>query len=550
MAGSGYKGYNADYYRATGQKVPTAQLKSMGGGNSSGGFNSSSYPMMQNNYMQGVNMGASSVLNPWGNQMGGQNGMFDFAQYAMNMANNSQGNFMNWQNQEYQRQRDILDLQYNQDLANNNQQYKNLFENLQRQQQKALSVANYQTAQLNPYSGPSSAGSGYVNKLNSEFGYQAKQLQDAANAAQEALRTGNTKAYLQLQSQMGGQQQQFQQNMNNLLLGIGNTMQQQQQFQYGALDKAQDNLRQFVQMSGVPEGFAGKTPDKWTMEEVMPYMQYAMSQGLQPQQAMQILPALLSGQTLAQQRLGQQQSAADSLNAYRDNQMALGWARLAASQDQMTQAQRTSNVIASVGAVPMPAYGSPQQDFDNYYRQVAQASAGGKADFRISQSFADMQSVLQQFPHIADSMEDLSNNGSLNPVFNIAAKVGTPFSTKVANLQGELNRVLPLLSRSFGEKGVLTEGDISRMAQAIGTVSQKAQVREKLYNELVDIMSEKYYLNLGSFARQGYDVSAYSQLVDTVGALRGAGKINTANTTTSGANAFEDFWKNATSQWN
>lgn len=305
-----------------GQFVPTLQKLSK----SLSGFSSSAMPQQNNAQQNAAATGTNSLLNPWGNYptQPTSSAFQQYEQQVRQAAKDQLKQFNQQQNTTNDVYRQIFDSQYNTGLARINHQYDQAFRQLSEQREKAVNIARTQSSQLNPYSGPSSAQQGYQQKINQAFNDQAANLQRQAELAQQELEAGRAENYFKLQAQMAQQQQQFQAGIQNMLLGLGETRIQNEQFQFGILDKAQDNLRQFVQMSGVPDSLIGKTPDQWTMQEITPYLQYAMSQGIGMDRAMEILPALLSGQTIAQQRLALQAENQANLEAYR-------WAALANS---------------------------------------------------------------------------------------------------------------------------------------------------------------------------------------------------------------------------
>ena len=149
-------------------------------------------------------------------------------------------------------------------------------------------------------------------------------------------------------------------------------------------------------------------------------------------------------------------------------------------------------------------------------------SAGGKTDFRISTAAAKYESAARELYNLKGSIDQLSGS---DPIFNIAAGY-LPYSEKVKRLEQEVSRIVPLIGKGvLGDVGNLAVQEREAIAKSIAGAKNTTDVRNGLYNGMVNLVADQAAVELGSYGRQGYDVSAYTSVIDQINYYRNSSKV-------------------------
>ncbi len=404
--------------------------------------------------------------------------------------------------------RAMLDNLYNAQLSATNANYASQAESLKGQIALAHKAWEATATGLNPYSSKTTSTNlgAYHNTITQKGIAAMNDLNAKAEQARAALYAGNVKAYMDIQQQMNSITMDVQKTLSQNMMEWSRMVTQDKQFQVQQQNVAADNFR------GLLSGNLLSTADidsqvKDGSIKNSPMYQEALKAGYDEQGAVGII-----------------RSAAEAQEKKSD----LEWAKFQmqldktqAAMDKQTAAQIQAAVISSVSSVPVPPASASAQEKADYYANVAARTAGGKTDFRIAQDMSNLQSVIPQLENIKTSLSALKDT---DPLINmIASKL--PWAEKTNQLEAYLNVSAAPLARLFGEKGTLAEGDVNRIKSAIGSATQPSVVRERLFNSLVDIVGDKLFNNISNYAYQGYNVSAYAPLIQSMQSQINSSKI-------------------------
>jgi len=392
-----------------------------------------------------------------------------------------------------------IDSIYNAQLANQNAVYASAMNDLKNQTTTQHSAWESTAASLNPYAS-SRTSSNLVQHhqvIDQKATALATELTNKATQAQLALQMGRAKDYMSIQDSMTKMVQNYQQEMNAERWKQANFMQSNRQIEDQEHNTSFDNFFINMEKSGLSaKDIQAKIADGSIKNDAL-FLE-AKKAGLDDATAMDYI---LKGAQAREDKTGlewakfqlQTQKASDAMN-------------------KQSNAQVQAAVINAVASIPRPATNASQEEWANYYKTIASKTAGGKTDFRISQDFSNIQTVIPQLGNIKTAIEGLKNT---DPLVNlIAGKM--PWSEKNKSLEAYLNSAAAPLARLFGEKGTLAEGDVNRIKLAIGNSTSPEAVREKVFNSIVKIVGEKFFNNLEGYANQGYNVSAYAKDIQSI----------------------------------
>lgn len=128
---------------------------------------------------------------------------------------------------------DMIDRIYDTALARSDMGYKNLMEDIRRNEKKAVEVATANAIALNPYSQSRGAqtAANFNQVIKSEYARQAQRATEAYQLAQRELADGNAKAAMQLKQAAQQDLAQANQQFQKSLIDIYKESQEQQRFE-------------------------------------------------------------------------------------------------------------------------------------------------------------------------------------------------------------------------------------------------------------------------------------------------------------------------------
>lgn len=393
-----------------------------------------------------------------------------------------------------------IDALYNQQLGNQNSAYANAMQQLKEQTELQHNAWDFTAAKLNPYSDKTTSTNigAHHEYITNKSTALAADLTQKAQEAQTALQMGRVKDYMALQSQMSSSIQNYQKEITGERWKQMQFLQTQQQNDTSNRNVSADNFRELLSKSLPSSEEMSKMIQSGEIQK-SPLYQEALKAGYDTAGALSLI-----------------QSAAKA----QEDKTGMEWAKFRLQLDreerlstQQNAAQIQAAVINAVSSVPRPTGSSATPEaMADYYKNIALKTGGGKTDFRIAQDFSNLQTVMGSVGNLKEAIKGLTNT---DPLLNIISSK-LPWSEKNANLEAWANVNAAPLARLFGEKGTLAEGDVSRLKSFIGTGGTPSEVREKLFNGLVNIIQDKFYNNLEGYANQGYNVSAYAKDIDQV----------------------------------
>lgn len=124
------------------------------------------------------------------------------------------------------------ELSFDSKLAQQNYQYAEQFKMLEGEKNKALQIAASNAAALNPYSQARGAqtAANFSNKIVQNYNDQARSLQQQADLARQALASGETEAYAQIQKNMADSNNKFVGDMMNMMMRWNEEQTRKQEF--------------------------------------------------------------------------------------------------------------------------------------------------------------------------------------------------------------------------------------------------------------------------------------------------------------------------------
>lgn len=245
----------------------------------------------------------------------------------MNLINSNQQAVLN----EFGEQRQMVKLQADSALRRSNQQYNNLLSDLETSLQNDTSMAEQQAAALNPYSQAQGAmtARNFQGAIQDKYQTQALKIQQAATAAEEALRNNEQEAYMKITQGMKESNRTFQQGMMEYMLGAQSEMNKNQQWEksFGLQQKTFDlnsSVAYQGQYNDFVENFAG---DPAFQQEIDNYFATGeLTDSLKPL----VEKGRMNGMSIDQalgvaQYKTQTQRKMEMEQAQFDQQMSLGW---------------------------------------------------------------------------------------------------------------------------------------------------------------------------------------------------------------------------------
>jgi hypothetical protein len=470
---------------------------------------SSSTPVVTNNTREGMKTGANSLVGAFGNDpLANWYGQYteqqkkDVASYADSL-------------------RDLIGRKTDLALARSNQQYGSLMKNLDKEFQNSLSVAKTQAAAINPYGSQSTSEMQYADTLSKNYTDAAKDLTDQARMAQEALELGEMEAYMSIQKNMQDSYAQLTEGLYSALSDIQTQKTQQEQFAVTTNLAQYDNYLATLKsvQTPNPNELKNMTPEQLFQTT---FFQQGLKAGLSPNEIMKDLV--------------NQSDYNSKLMSIDQARVAQGWQGLALEAERNQLSRDTNktlaqqNIIAGIAAVQPPPVNATPEERANYAKSIMGLSAGGKTDFRISTAAAKYESASRELYNLKGSIDSLAGS---DPIFNIAAGY-LPYSEKVKRLEAEVSRLVPLIGKGvLGDVGNLAVQERESIAKSIAGAKNTTDVRAALYNGMVDLVANQASVELSSYARQGYDTSAYVPVIDQINYYRDSSQLTTTPTSSS-----------------
>jgi hypothetical protein len=425
-----------------------------------------------------------------------------------------------------------IQLQYDAQKAQQNFTYSQAIQELEGKRVNAVEAATSRAISLNPYSQAkqASTSANFTGKLNQIYQAEESKLRQQADLAEQAILANNTAALIEAQSNIDQTLAGLDQKAFELIMSLEkeqraeSRFQQQEerlstQFEKGfaldveqteisRLNTAQDNLRQLIQMSGVPDSLTSKEVDDWTINDISPYLDFALASGFDFDTAMKVLPSMLQGATLAQQR---QELAIAKEERIAANQIA--------AQDRATNAQLS--IAARQEAYAQAEGSGAQRDSVDY--AVAAARGTQNSPYQITnelltkyKSSEELINRLDSFKESIDELaaiEDKAVAGRLINIFN--EWTNNPLSdTSQTFVARQIPTTYRLLRAVYGEGSRISDKDLQFARLSLGTGVQSSVVRARLFEDHLKALKESAISNLKFDALAGYPVFGMADSVN------------------------------------
>lgn len=449
--------------------------------------------------------------------------------------------------------KDLMDatkLSYDTQLAQSNSQYASLMRDMELQKNQQLQLAESQAESLNPYSTARGAttASNFSRAIVTKYNDQAMKLQQQADMAQQALAAGQTEAYAKISNAMAQSNQAFRSQMLNFMQEQNKQLQQEKQFQQNfglnlaQLDlstknyelsretKATDDFRSLMQnLSGSPElqnDIKSYFSTGKISEGLMPIIKQAQGMGLSANEALGIFQYQTDSVRKQQ-----------DLENYRAQMQYMAQLRLAQSADRQTKAQLDIANRQAVGtaASNLIANGKMPGTID-YALGTAKASEISPSTLSAAEvsKYTQMGTLINQFSGLKTRIGSVNESSAFwNTLLKYAGKdVSSIADSDLAVLNSNLTALSGTIGKTFyGESGNLSNTDIQRVLNVLPTSGGSAEVRNALYNGMVDVASQNAIMTLQNHAAAGYAVSNYAPVVEALAKKANESRVSTTPTT-------------------
>lgn len=415
-----------------------------------------------------------------------------------------------------------IKLSFNSALAANNAKYKQMHDELTSSYNDSIQVANNNAAALNPYSTAKGAetAANFTGKITQQYNQQALKIQQQADQAQAELEAGNYQSYVDLMKESAKSNQDFTNSMYQFVINQQNQAEQTHEFElnYGLNKetKAQDDFQKYVDTlsgsDGIQTDISNYFKTGQISEGLMPIIDKGMAAGMNPDEAL----------SLMQYQTDKVRNQA-ALEEYRFNQQILAQNRIANAQDRQTSAQlflANSQALASksadlIGRGIQP--GTPE-----YAVEMAKASQYSTKALSGTDAlkFSAMGNVVTQLQDLKPAIDAISNN---SPLWNTLQKyVGTTASQFLDPDAALLNKTLEASAGTFaktfgGESGTLATQDVARALNGLPTSAGTTEIRNALYNALLDKATQHSASELDAYTNAGYYTASYAPTVEALG---------------------------------
>jgi len=417
-----------------------------------------------------------------------------------------------WQTNEQRRQRlQEQQMSYNADLAKNNAEYAAASAKLQAARDKAVHTGVAQAAKAGVFEDQSSDAVSFGNAINRTYDQLQIQLDQAAQAANAAAQSGNYKAVAEINSAMD----------QMLQSGLANIAQRQQteqaqreaKRQYEQTytrtlqNQAQDNLMNLVStFSASPELQSDLTTYQQSDgKTVPPALQGFFNQGRQA--------GLSDAETASILKYGTNSAI------FKQRQLDMQQARLEYTLDKQNKGVNLAGTIQAVGnAGQQLALSGVKPGTLEYAMGIAAATSNSQTGLTSSET-GGYQSAASIMDRIGSLKDDLAAIDKDNQAANILLSYSGDAVRSIASkdlslLTAKINSIAaPIARLMYGEKGTLTEGDVSRVLSSMPTGLKTKDVRDALFTGLVTYASNSLINRLSIDASTGRNVSGVAPFV-------------------------------------
>jgi len=435
--------------------------------------------------------------------------------------------------EQFKRLQKAQELSYDAALASKNFQYETLHKRLTQGYERSLQVAESNAQTLNPYSqarGASTAAN-FKNRITSDYNQAAMDLQRQADIAQQQLEAGNYKAYVDLQNSMEESLNQLERQQQQSMLSMYQTAEQSRQFGVGLASQEQRAAADDFRLGLTQLNYTPETVDQM-IESGAIYSDPTFLSGVQAH-GVEAIPGIINA--MKQGSLAQQKQL--DLAYYREQQLAISNARLAAAQENMTRFQ---SIQAAQSGAMAAAQGSQYSPGTIGYATAA--ASGSTLGSQPTQADRDYYRDVDTLVNVADrfrgELDKLSNNTQARNAINTWIK--NPLDDEAQTfLATQMPATYKVASIAFGQSGRgLSDKDVEFVSLAIGTGAQSAAAREQIFagwlsDAAQGMVSKLQYDSLG-----GINVAPYAPSVDNaytkIQTLIGSTKSTSSGTTSGG----------------
>lgn len=431
-----------------------------------------------------------------------------------------------------------ISANYDASLAQNNAQYADLFNQLATQHTNEVQAGAARAAALNPYASANGASTSeqFTSALNDKYAIAYQGLTAKMQAAQQALAAGEQDSYNNLAKSAADEASSFQNNIASFTQNFVKMQQDQsnsdRNYNLSLSEKGQGDFNTLMtQLSGSPQ-LQSEIDTYNKTGKITPGLQPIIDKGAQagmaPDEALSVF---------AYQTQGVRNQAA--LEDYRNNQQILAEERIANAQINanvkiatMQGLQQTSSALIASGKQP----GTPE-----YALGLASATVGSKQTLPAASvgTYTNIGIMASQLDGLKSGVQSLDKNSDIWNIVNTYAG-HTASSMTDANLSivnSKIQALSGILGKSvFGESGNLSNSDISRILGNLPNGGTSSQVRDALYNNIVSTLADKAAITLQNDAANGYNVSSYAPIVQSIVDKAGSSSIDT-----SGGNTYKGF---------
>ena len=405
----------------------------------------------------------------------------------------------------------MIDRIYDTALARTDMNYKNLMDDIKRNQKKAIEVATFNAIALNPYSQSRGAqtAANFNNAINNEYERQAQNATEKYQMAQRELADGNAKAAMQLKQSAQQDLMQANQQFQQSLMDLYKEALEQQRFE--------TNLESQEQRASADDFRLGLTAINYSPEDIdamvkdgsiyrdPTFLSGVKAHGIQSADG--IIQAMKQG-SLAQQKQF-------DLQAYRERSLELSSIRTANAMEKQTNAQMAIATRQQALAAAQATGASPN-DFEYAY-SAAMATVGSPyqltaADRDKYAAAEELVGQLVRFDKELSSIKEKDTKDRLVSIFNYWTK--NPLSD---DMQLYLARQIPITYKImrgiYGEGARMSDQDADRAKLSIGSGLQSAKVRQELKNSLLRDLESSTTIKLRNDALAGLPVAGYADVI-------------------------------------
>lgn len=411
-----------------------------------------------------------------------------------------------------QQAQQALQVSFDAQLASQNQMYGSAIQQIRQQAENARQVATSNAVSLNPYSQAKGAQTSvnFTNAVNAKYQQLETDIRQKAVAAEQLARAGYAKESLQIQQNINKSISDARSQVNQALYQYASLAQNQSQFnisQGNVMERAaQDDFQTYLNtFSGSPQlqtDIDAYMATGKISAGLAPILQKGMQAGYAPTEALSIFQYQTD-------KVRQQQELED----YRTNQ-------LVNASDRQTVAQMkvaSLNAITQAGAL-LSAQGV-QPGTIEYARGVAQATGQSPVVLGATESstYATIANIGQQLVGLKSTLDGITKEDDIKNL--LLSKTGTRVQSltapQLALLTAKINAIAAPVARvMFGERGVLTEPDITRTLSTLPTGASTSEVRDALYKQILINAKTGAINKLSVDASAGKNVAGMTPYID------------------------------------